>query len=63
MKNLYHSNVKFVFVPLLMIIPFLFLSIIFGTIFVASAFEPVAMILLGIGLLGLARSRRTIQRS
>ena len=62
MKSLYHSNVRFVFIPLLMIITFVFLSVIFGTTFVAPAFEPVTMILLGLGLLGLARSRRTIQR-
>jgi hypothetical protein len=40
-----------------MIITFVFFGGIIG-----STFEPVAMILLGIGLLGLARSRRKVQR-
>ena len=58
MKNLYHSNVRFAFIPMLMIVTFTFLGSVTGSSFLAPAFEPVTMILLGFGLLGLARFRR-----
>ena len=62
MKSLYHSNVRLVFIPLLMIIAFAFLCGITGSTFLAPAYEPVAIILLGLGYLGLARSRRKIPK-
>ena len=62
MKRLYHSNVRFVFIPLLMIITVIVMGGISGSAFVAPAFEPVTMILLGVGLLGLARFRRKVRR-
>jgi len=58
MKKLYHSSVRFVFIPLLLIVALTFLGGISVWEFMAPAFEPAAMILLGCGLLGLARSRR-----
>ena len=58
MKSLYYSNVRLVLIPLLSIITIVFLSGITGAAFAAPALEPVMMLLLGFGLLALARSRR-----
>lgn len=58
MKSLYYSNVSLVLIPLLTITTIALISGITGSAWLAPTFEPVTMILLGAGLLGLARLRR-----
>ena len=58
MKKLYYSNVRFAVIPLLTILILAFISAVSGSAFLSPAFEPFTLILLGFGLLGLARFGR-----